>query len=238
MVWNSPGSLSREAALTTPPDIPPQVLLRAYAAGIFPMAESRDDPAVYWIDPEMRGVMPLDAFHLPRSLRRTLRRGPFTVRCDTAFDRVIGACAESARGREETWINATIERAYGRLHQLGFVHSVETWLGDDLVGGLYGVSLGGAFFGESMFSRRTDASKVALAHLVARLRLGGFKLLDTQFVTEHLKRFGAIEIPAREYQRRLDAALPVQAAFYSDVPPEVLDGELESIFRQSRTQRS
>ncbi|WP_448207630.1 leucyl/phenylalanyl-tRNA--protein transferase [Azospirillum sp. sgz302134] len=189
------------------------LLLRAYASGIFPMAESADSEELYWFDPERRGILPLEGFHVPRKLRKAVRRGPFELRFDTAFRTVIEACAEPTPDRPKTWINADILRLYTELHENGFAHSVECWAEGRLVGGLYGVSLGGAFFGESMFSRVTDASKVALVHLVARLRAGGYTLLDAQFVTEHLSQFGALEIPRNEYRRRLAAALPVQAEF-------------------------
>lgn len=212
--------------------------MRAYAAGVFPMAKSRDDPTIYWIDPQERGVLPLQEFHVPRSLRKTIRRGVFQVRCDTACGQVIAACAESDRGREDTWINAEIARAYTRLNEMGLVHSIEAWHDGALAGGLYGLALGGAFFGESMFTRVTDASKVALVHLVALLRLCGFVLLDTQFVTEHLTRFGAREITARQYHRLLDAALHVEADFHCDFSGSDFSSELESLFRQSSTQTS
>ncbi len=189
------------------------LLLRAYAAGIFPMAESAESEELYWFDPERRGILPLDGFHIPGRLRRTVRKAPFELRFDTAFQAVIEACAEPTADRPKTWINADILRLYTELFESGFAHSVECWLDGRMVGGLYGVSLGGAYFGESMFSRVTDASKVALVHLVARLKAGGFTLLDTQFVTEHLSQFGALEIPRGEYRRRLAAALAVQADF-------------------------
>jgi leucyl/phenylalanyl-tRNA--protein transferase len=189
------------------------LLLRAYAAGIFPMAESADSADLYWFDPERRGILPLDDFHVPRRLRRTVRRGPFEVRFDSAFRAVIEACAEPTAERPKTWINHDIVRLYSELAAQGFAHSVECWRDGRLVGGLYGVALGAAFFGESMFSRETDASKVALVHLVARLRAGGYTLLDTQFVTAHLGRFGAVEIPRAEYRRRLAAALATPADF-------------------------
>ncbi len=189
------------------------LLLRAYAAGIFPMAESAESEDLYWFDPERRGILPLDAFHVPRKLRRTVRRRPFELRFDTAFRAVVDACAEPTADRPKTWINAEIRRLYAELHDTGFAHSVECWRDGRLVGGLYGVSLGGAYFGESMFSRETDASKVALVHLVARLKAGGYQLLDTQFVTEHLSRFGALEIPRSDYRRRLAAALAAPADF-------------------------
>lgn len=188
-------------------------LLACYARGVFPMADAREDARVFLIDPERRGVIPLDQFHIPRRLARTVRRDPFEIRIDAAFAEVVALCAEAAPGRLETWINAPIERLYGELHAAGFAHSVECWLEGELVGGLYGVALEGAFFGESMFSRRTDASKVALVHLVARLIAGGFTLLDAQFQTEHLARFGAQEIPRREYHRRLSRAMQTPADF-------------------------
>lgn len=203
------------------PGLTPDLLLRAYAAGIFPMAESRDDDHVFWVDPQMRGILPLDAVHIPRSLRKVVRQGRFEVRIDSAFADVIAGCATRARDRQDTWINAPIERAVIALHDMGFAHSVESWRDGRLVGGLYGVALRGAFFGESMFSTETDASKVALVHLVSRLRWARFRLLDTQFVTEHLKRFGAIEIPARHYLERLEEALNHQCLF----PLEMTDTE-------------
>jgi leucyl/phenylalanyl-tRNA--protein transferase len=195
----------------------PDVLLRAYAIGIFPMAEGREHSDLHWIDPELRGVLPLEAFHVPRKLRRRLRRGDFEVRCDSAFPQVIQGCAERSQSRHDTWINPTIEKLYVDLFAAGFAHSVECWREGRLVGGLYGVALGAAFFGESMFSRETDASKVALAHLVARLRKGGFLLLDTQFVTEHLRRFGAMEIDREAYRSRLAKAITTPAEFPHDI---------------------
>ena len=195
-------------------EITPSILLKAYACGIFPMAEKADDPGIFWIDPTERGILPLDGFHLPRSLRKTIRRAPFDIRVDTAFAAVVDGCAESAPGRMETWINGQIRSLTLALAQEGFAHSVEAWDGDELVGGLYGVSLGGAFFGESMFSRRTDASKVALAYLWERLCRGGYQLLDTQFLTGHLERFGAIEIERDTYQALLAEAITLDATFY------------------------
>jgi leucyl/phenylalanyl-tRNA--protein transferase len=185
----------------------------AYAAGIFPMAESADDPELFWVDPKYRGIIPLDGFHVSRSLRKTIRAGRFEITCDTAFEAVVRGCAAPDAGREKTWINDQIVRLYVQLADRGLAHSVEAWSGGRLVGGLYGVALGAAFFGESMFSRETDASKVALVHLVARLIQGGYRLLDTQFVTDHLRRFGAVEIPREEYRRRLAAALAATARF-------------------------
>ncbi|HMN88100.1 MAG TPA: leucyl/phenylalanyl-tRNA--protein transferase [Bauldia sp.] len=195
-------------------EITPEVLLKAYAVGIFPMAESADDPGLYWIEPEARGIIPLDAFHLPRRLARTVAVGTFEVRIDFDFDAVIAGCAGPVEGRPKTWINDRIRRLYGELFRVGHCHTVETWRDGRLVGGLYGVRLGAAFFGESMFSRERDASKVALVHLVARLKAGGFRLLDTQFTTKHLKQFGAIDVDRRVYQRMLEAAIAGEADFY------------------------
>jgi leucyl/phenylalanyl-tRNA--protein transferase len=192
----------------------PDELIACYAEGIFPMADSRDDPGVRLIDPELRGVIPLDGFHVSRRLARTVRRNRFEVRIDTAFPAVVAACAAPGPDREDTWISRGIEYLYGELFARGQAHSVECWRGEALVGGLYGVSLGGAFFGESMFSWETDASKVALTHLVARLIVGDYTLLDAQFMTDHLAQFGAMETPRREYRRRLTAALPLAADFY------------------------
>jgi len=196
----------------------PDILLEAYAAGIFPMAESADDPELFWVDPNRRGIVPLEAFHVPRRLQRVLRRGNFAVRVDTAFASVIRGCAEASETRPGTWINDEIVRLYSALFARGAAHSVECWHEGELVGGLYGVSLGAAFFGESMFSRVSDASKVALVELVARLRLGGYRLLDTQFVTPHLAQFGVIEISRARYHRLLAEALRYRAAFPRDPP--------------------
>lgn len=211
----------------------PQLLLAAYASGVFPMAESRRDPTLYWIDPDLRGLLPLDRFHIPRRLRRTLRAQPFGVRCDTEFAAVVRACAQRTPSRSETWINADIELLYTALHDMNFAHSIECWNDGELVGGLYGVAMGAAFFGESMFSRETDASKVALCHLVARLRAGGYLLLDTQFVTDHLRRFGAIEVSRRRYRSALSRALKAEASFYPDLSAADFDA-----FVQSTTQTS
>jgi leucyl/phenylalanyl-tRNA--protein transferase len=193
--------------------LPPELILSAYANGLFPMAKDRHDPTIHWLDPVRRGVIPLDRFHLPRSLRKVLRRKPFEIRVDTAFEKVIHACAEATPDRPRTWLNDELIGAYIAMARRGFAHSVECWREGRLVGGLYGVALGGAFFGESMFSRERDASKVALVELVCRLRAGGFELLDTQFVTEHLKRFGAIEISRQEYRIRLRRAVVRRATF-------------------------
>lgn len=177
------------------------------------MADSRDDPSVFLLDPPERGVIPLDGLHISKSLRKFIRQNHFKITFDEAFKRVIATCAEAAPDRENTWINDGIEYLYGVLHTLGNAHSVEVWENEDLVGGLYGVSIGGAFFGESMFSRRTNASKIALVHLVERLNKAGYKLLDTQFITDHLKTMGAIEIPRAEYHKRLKVALKVKTSF-------------------------
>jgi leucyl/phenylalanyl-tRNA--protein transferase len=189
------------------PEITPELLLRAYSIGLFPMADSADDPELFWVEPDMRGVIPLDNFHVPRSLAKTIRKNPFDIRVDTAFEAVMAGCAAAAPDRPSTWINAKIRSLYATLHRMGHAHSVEAWEGDTLVGGLYGVSLGAAFFGESMFSRRTDSSKICLVHLVERLRNRGFRLLDTQFTTDHLKTFGAIDVPKIEYEDMLANAL-------------------------------
>jgi leucyl/phenylalanyl-tRNA--protein transferase len=213
------------------PEITPQVLLKAYACGIFPMAESAEDPGLHWIEPEYRGIIPLDSFHIPRRLARTIRAAPFEVRADTDFEAVITACAAPAPGRRKTWINARIRKLYGELFRLGHCHTVECWDGDRLVGGLYGISLGRAFFGESMFSRATDASKIALAYLVARLKVGGYVLLDTQFVTTHLSQFGAIEVSRRAYQVLLEEALRGPPADYgrAGVVPVALAPDLRGV---------
>lgn len=189
------------------PDITPDLLLRAYSIGLFPMADSADDPELFWVEPELRGIIPLDDFHVSKSLAKTIRRAPFDIRYDTAFEQVMEGCAAPAPDRPTTWINAKILSLYATLHAMGHAHSVEAWEGDELVGGLYGVSLGSAFFGESMFSRRTDASKICLVHLVERLRKQGFVLLDTQFTTEHLKNFGAIDVPKARYEKMLARAI-------------------------------
>ena len=195
------GRRSRDRSIT------PELLLRAYSIGMFPMSESADDPELFWVEPDIRGIIPLDGFHVSKSLQKAIRRAPFDIRFDTAFDQVVAKCAEAADDRPSTWINQTIRDLYSALHRLGHAHSVEAFEGDELVGGLYGVTLGSAYFGESMFSRRTNASKICLVHLVERLRERGFTLLDTQFTTEHLKTFGAVDIPKAEYGVLLDRAM-------------------------------
>lgn len=220
----------------------PDLLLRAYALGVFPMAESRQAEELHWVDPELRGVLPLDAVHLPRKLRRRVRRSDFPVTCNQDFAGVIRSCAAAVEGRPETWINTTIEQLYTELHHMGFAHSIEVWApaeetaeeegnaeGRHLVGGLYGVCLGSAFFGESMFTRRPDASKVALAHLVMRLRKGGFLLLDTQFTTPHLRRFGAVDVPRAHYKGLLGRALRENAVFPVELTAEEIAQELETL---------
>ncbi len=191
----------------------PSELLDCYRRGVFPMADSRDDPRLFLVDPDLRGVLPLDRFHLSKSLRKTIKRDEFEVRINTSFSRVMELCAEAAPDRPNTWINSPILNLYSSLHRAGHAHSVEAWRDGELVGGLYGVSLKGAFFGESMFSRATDASKVALAHLVARLRAGGYRLLDTQFVTAHLETFGVEEVPRDEFHVLLKDALQADGVF-------------------------
>ncbi len=220
--------------------ITPQLLLRAYTAGIFPMAESAQDNALYWVEPEIRGILPLESFHVPRRLARQIRQRIFHVTVDQSFDEVIAGCAgapgsagaDAVIERPSTWINARIAALYSQLHKMGCCHSIEVRRQDgSLAGGLYGVRIGAAFFGESMFSAETGASKVALVHLVARLRAGGFRLLDTQFVTDHLKRFGCIEVPKEAYRQLLDEALLQDAdfaAFTGDADPEAVLGAIHS----------
>ena len=197
------------------PEITPEILLKAYAAGIFPMAEDEEDPTLFWVEPRERGLIPLDGFRIGRRLARTVRADAFDVRVDHDFDAVIAGCAAPRRDRDRTWISERIRRLYGELFDLGQCHTVETYRAGRLVGGLYGVRLGAAFFGESMFHRERDASKVALVHLMARLKRGGFRLLDTQFVTQHLAQFGAVEVPRREYKRLLATALEEPAEWYA-----------------------
>jgi leucyl/phenylalanyl-tRNA---protein transferase len=191
----------------------PEILLKAYQAGIFPMAESADDPELFWVDPERRGILPLDGFHVPRRLARVVRQGKFEICVDRDFAGTMAGCAEATEKRPNTWINSEIVRLYTALHRMDAAHSVECWQADALVGGLYGVSIGGAFFGESMFSRVADASKVALVHLVALMRQGGYRLLDMQFVTDHLTQFGAAEVSRAQYRRLLADALRYRCVF-------------------------
>lgn len=210
-----------------PLDLTPDMLLRAYAIGVFPMAEDRDDPDLFWIDPRMRGVMPFERFHVPRRLAKTIRQERYHVTFDHAFEEVMEGCAEMTSRRPRTWINDKILTLYTSLYRMDHAHSVEVWEHGELVGGLYGVSLGGAFFGESMFSRARDASKVGLVHLVARLTRGGFTLLDSQFVTRHLENFGAIELPRAEYRTLLAEAIAHDADFHRDY----YDGEVLEYLR-------
>jgi leucyl/phenylalanyl-tRNA---protein transferase len=216
-------------------EITPQGLLKAYSCGIFPMAESADDNALYWIEPERRGILPLDEVHVPRRLAKTIRQRHFEIRIDTDYEGVIDGCAGSRPDRRSTWINGRIRSLYRKLFDLGHCHTVEAWREGRLVGGLYGVRLGGAFFGESMFAFERDASKVALIYLAARLKYGGFTLLDTQFVTEHLMRFGAIEVPRDSFQRLLEDALEGSGDFSAlplDASP---DSVLQSVSHTSNT---
>lgn len=213
----------RSAEVTT------DLVLRAYRHGLFPMAEGRGGDKLYWLDPIKRGVLPLDGFHLSRRLLRTVQSGPFTVTTDRDFHAAIAGCAAPRADRADTWINPEIERLFIRLFYMGYAHSVETWLDGQLVGGLYGVSIGGAFFGESMFSFARDASKVALVHLVARLRLGGYKLLDTQFITSHLAQFGALEIPRELYKRNLATATELPAVWLVNPDPDALRAEFRAL---------
>lgn len=203
-------------------ELTPELIIRAYAAGIFPMAEDAGSPDLFWVSPEKRGVLPLDGFHVSKSLRKTLRQHTWTVRVDTDFEATIEGCVTAGEDRDSTWINPEIRRLYGELFRRGHVHTVEVWDDTTIVGGLYGLSLGAAFFGESMFHRRTDASKVALAHLVERLRAGGYLLLDTQFVTPHLASLGGIEIPRALYEVQLAEALSRKGDFFA------LDGKVAS----------
>ncbi|RYE10652.1 MAG: leucyl/phenylalanyl-tRNA--protein transferase [Hyphomicrobiales bacterium] len=192
-------------------DLTPELIIRAYQSGIFPMAEDAESPDLFWVSPPLRGIIPLDAAHISRSLRKTLRDHPYQIRVDTDFAATIEGCATSGTDRDSTWINAEIRRLYGALFARGYVHTVEVWDGPDLVGGLYGVSIGAAFFGESMFHRKTDCSKIAMAHLIERLQAGNYRLLDTQFVTDHLRTFGGIEIPREDYELRLADAITHQS---------------------------
>jgi len=210
-------------------EISSDLILRAYRIGYFPMAESRDGDRVFWLDPERRGILPLDGFHLPRRLARTVLSSVFEVSADRDFAATIAGCATPAPGRMDTWINPRIEALFRELHDMGYAHSVECRADGVLAGGLYGIAIGGVFFGESMFSFVTDASKVALVHLVARLRLGGFGLLDTQFVTEHLSRFGTQEIPRAEYKRRLAAAIDQPAVWLAEPDPAALEAEIRAM---------
>ncbi|MBL4692645.1 MAG: leucyl/phenylalanyl-tRNA--protein transferase [Magnetovibrio sp.] len=228
-----------------PQKLTPEILVRAYAAGVFPMSEGRNDPGIFWVDPQLRGIIPLEHLHLSKSMRKILRKDLFQVTANTCFERVIHECAvprpeQNTQGNRvhETWINDEIIRACIEMNHLGLAHSVEVWQDEELVGGLYGIHLKGAFMGESMFSRTANASKVALAHLVARLRIGGFQLLDTQFITEHLCTMGGIEISGQDYQERLIQALEIDAQFPASPPEDVLGSEFVRMFSQSSNQIS
>jgi leucyl/phenylalanyl-tRNA--protein transferase len=212
-------------------EITPQVLLKAYSCGIFPMAESADDPALYWIEPQQRGVLPLDGLHIPKRLLRTVRTTSFRVKVDSDYDGVIDGCAAPRAGRMSTWINNRIRTLYRELFDIGACHTVEVWDGNKMVGGLYGVALKSAFFGESMFSTERDASKIALVHLAARLIRGRFTLLDTQFVTDHLRQFGTIELDRVTFQRELEIALEKDADFYA-LPRDATGPEVAAIFAE------
>jgi leucyl/phenylalanyl-tRNA---protein transferase len=196
-------------------DLTPELILRAYQAGIFPMSEGADDPDIFWVSPQMRGIIPLNEFNISKSLAKTLRKLPYSIRINSDFLATIEGCATSGTERDSTWINETIVDLYGQLFDMGFCHTVEVYDGDELIGGLYGLAIGGAFFGESMFHRKTDASKIAIAHLVDRLNAGGFTLLDTQFLTPHLASLGGIEIPRAKYEAMLSNALTVKADFFA-----------------------
>lgn len=209
------------------------LLLRAYALGIFPMGQSRSDPTLYWVDPEERGILPLDGLHVPRRLAKTVRQAPYRVTVDRDFGGILALCAESAPDRPETWINPRIDALYRDLFAMGAAHSVECWEGGRLVGGLYGVSLGGAFFGESMVSRARDASKIALVHLVARLRHGGYRLLDTQFQTRHLAQFGVIEIPRLRYRDLLAEAVEIRDADFHALPEDTAPQDVLQLATQT-----
>lgn len=215
------------------PHLTPDLLLRAYRLGLFPMATSRDSATLHWLDPDVRGILPLDGLHISHSLMKCLRGHEFEVTADTAFAAVIAACAKARHNRPETWINHEIEQLYIQLYQLGFAHSLESWKNGELVGGLYGISLGSAFFGESMFSTVSNGSKVALAHLVARLRVGGYTLLDTQFITSHLASLGAIETPRAAYHSMLAQAMETSARFPACLDSALLISEFQTIRRIS-----
>lgn len=216
----------------------PELVIQGYTLGVFPMAKHRDDLDVQWVSPMIRGVLPLETFHVPRRLRKTVRRKPYRICINSDFEGVIHACAEPRGSRADTWINNQIIRVFCQLHELGYAHSVEAWRDGHLVGGLYGMALGGVFFGESMFSSEPDSSKIALIHLAAFLKRGNFVLLDTQFVTDHLRQFGAVEISGAVYLRRLHEALGQRSAFYSDFSEEELDSSVEAVLTQSSTHTS
>lgn len=215
-------------------ELSPAVLLRAYSLGIFPMAKNRTAKNVHWIEPKMRAIFPLEKFHISRSLMKTVRKNIFSITCDKAFTAVLERCAAPSTFRSETWINSGIKKAVSGLFEMGNAHSIETWYKNELVGGLYGISIGGAFFGESMFSLMNNSSKVALAHLIAFLRLGNFRLLDAQFITDHLSRFGAIQVTSNEYLKCLETAIKTKSIFPAAVDGKVTMEELELIYQAGR----
>ncbi|MFC3050939.1 leucyl/phenylalanyl-tRNA--protein transferase [Kordiimonas pumila] len=213
--------------------ITPDLLLQAYASGVFPMSEGREDDELFWVDPEERGILPLTSFHIPKSLAKVIRQERYSITANTCFKTVVQSCAKPTRGRETTWISERIEALYSELHRRGYAHSIECWEAGNLVGGLYGVSLAGAFFGESMFSTATNASKVSLVYLVARLIRGGYKLLDTQFITDHLKQFGALEISRTEYRKRLHEALTVENVRFDQLDDTVSGATIMHLITQT-----
>tara|TARA_A100001037_G_scaffold302093_1_gene332986 strand:+ start:741 stop:1382 length:642 start_codon:yes stop_codon:yes gene_type:complete len=210
------------------PEITPDLLLKAYSIGVFPMAEDHDDPEIFWVDPRMRGILPLDRFHVPRRLRRTVRSSIYKVTVNADFNAVIEGCAKTVNDRPQTWINTKIIDLYTSLHYMGYAHSLECWRNGELAGGLYGVILGGVFFGESMFSRQRDASKVALVHLIYRMHAGNFAFVDTQFITKHLSQFGAIEIPRQEYIDMLKKGLKLPSNFEAPISKQIIESVLQN----------
>lgn len=223
----------RYAAITPLTELTPELVLKAYAFGVFPMARSRADAEFVWVKPKLRGILPLDGFHVSRTMKRILRRGDFGVTVDTAFERVVEGCADATPDRPETWINDPIFSVFSDLHRAGLAHSVEVWDGDELVGGIYGLAMGGAFFGESMFSRVDNASKVALCHAAGILKRGGFTLFDAQFITDHLKQFGAVEIGQQDYMGQLAGALAKLGVFQGPLEPDALLSELSHASTQT-----
>ena len=210
------------------PEITPDLLLKAYSIGVFPMAEDHDDPEIFWVDPRMRGILPLDRFHVPRRLRRTVRSSIYKITVNADFNAVIEGCAKTVNDRPQTWINTKIIDLYTSLHYMGYAHSLECWRNGELAGGLYGVILGGVFFGESMFSRQRDASKVALVHLIYRMHAGNFAFVDTQFITKHLSQFGAIEIPRQEYIDMLKKGLKLPSNFEAPISKQIIESVLQN----------
>lgn len=235
----SSDSLEGEIRTSVPRQrLTPELVIQGYSLGVFPMARHRDAIDVQWVSPMIRGVLPLDGVHVPGRLKKTIRRRPYRIRVDADFEAVIRACAQPRANRSDTWINNQIIRVFCQLHKLGYAHSVEAWRDGELVGGLYGMALGGVFFGESMFSSETDSSKIALVHLLALLKRGNFALLDTQFVTDHLRQFGAKEISGAVYLRQLHDALGRRSSFYSNLLEDELESSVEAVLTQSSTQTS